>query len=175
MTQNRIQTFDLLKGVAVIFMIQVHIVELFAVQSFFDSQTGKILLFLGGPPVAPFFLITFGFFIAKSKKNTLQLFKRGCSILILGLLLNIALNFNLIVSVLRGRFVIELIPYLFGIDILINAGFVIIILALIKKIVKKSIIPLLIIILIAAFLGQFLLSFKAEEGTEQYLLSEYLK
>ena len=173
MAQSRIQTFDLLKGIAVIFMIQVHIVELFASQAFFDSQMGKILLFLGGPPVAPIFLITFGFFIAKSNRTILQLLKRGVSILAIGMLLNIALNFNLIISAFRGRFNIDILPYVFGVDILINAGFVVFIMAIIKKLIKQNIIPLLFILIIVAFLGSFLLKYPIEGGVKQYLLSVF--
>ena len=65
---NRTQTADLLKGIAVILMIQVHIIELFANHTIFNSDYGKLLLFLGGPLVAPIFSILFGYFIASSKK-----------------------------------------------------------------------------------------------------------
>lgn len=173
MTQNRIQTFDLLKGLAVVLMIQVHIVELFAVQSIYDSQIGKLLLFLGGPPVAPIFLIAFGFFIAKSSKSPLQLVKRGLIILFIGLLLNIALNFNLILSVFLGKFQIDVVPYIFGVDILINAGTTLLLMAFVKKFFKQNIIPLLILIIISAFLGKFLLDFTFESGLKQYLLSVF--
>ena len=171
MAQKRIQTFDLLKGIAVILMIQVHIVELFAVQSFFDSSLGKLLIFLGGPPVAPVFLMAFGFFIGKSNKSTLQLILRGFWILIIGLLLNIALNFNLIISVYQGKFNVNIWTYIFGVDILFNAGFVIIIMAFIKKYLKQNILLLSVIVLISAFLGNFLLNYKFEEGTMQYFMS----
>jgi len=173
MSQNRIQTFDLLKGIAVIFMIQVHIVELFASQYFFNSHIGKILLFLGGPPVAPIFLIAFGFFIAKSNKNMLQLFQRGFYILIVGLLLNIALNFNLITSVWRGRFDIDVMPYIFGVDILINAGIVLLIMAFIKYFIKDNVVFLIIIVAITAFLGGFMMNYTCEHGALQYILSVF--
>ena len=48
---KRNQTADLLKGLAVIFMIQVHIMELFAKQEIYDGIAGKISLFFGGPPM----------------------------------------------------------------------------------------------------------------------------
>jgi len=44
--KSRNRTADLLKGVAVILMVQVHIVELFAQQSIFDSFAGSIFFFL---------------------------------------------------------------------------------------------------------------------------------
>ncbi len=52
---TRTQTFDLLKGVAVLLMIQVHIIELFADNVISTSQVGKVLMYLGGAPVAPVF------------------------------------------------------------------------------------------------------------------------
>jgi len=57
---NRNQTADLLKGFAVIFMIQVHVIEQFATQTLYDSLWGKISLFLGGPFCAPVFLAVMG-------------------------------------------------------------------------------------------------------------------
>ena len=61
--QARTQTADVLKGIAVLLMIQVHIIELFATDEIYNSNIGKILLFFGGPPVAPIFMILFGYFI----------------------------------------------------------------------------------------------------------------
>jgi len=173
MTSNRFTTFDLLKGIAVILMIQVHIIELFATQGVSHSIAGKMLMFLGGPPVAPVFLIVFGFFIARNNKSPLQLLKRGAIVLIIGLLLNIALNFNLIISVFFGKYQIDVLPYIFGVDILINAGIVLFIMALIKHFVKQSIVPLILLILLAAFLGKYLLSFLIEGGIKQYFLAVF--
>ena len=173
MTQNRLTTFDLLKGIAVILMIQVHIIELFATQGVSHSMAGKLLMFLGGPPVAPVFLMAFGFFIAKSNKTPFLLIKRGIVILIIGLLLNIVLNFNLILSVLSGKFQIDVLPYIFGVDILINAGIVLFLMALIKHFIKQSMVPLLVLILVTAFLGKFLISFPFEGGFKQYILAVF--
>ena len=89
---NRSQTPDLLKGIAVVLMIQVHIVELFATPEIFESQMGKILLFLGGPLCAPIFMVIFGYYIAATKKTTSKLLARGVRIFLAGMLLNIGLN-----------------------------------------------------------------------------------
>ena len=56
-------TADLLKGMAVLAMIQVHLMELFARQEVYDSLTGKISLFLGGIPAAPVFMAVMGYFL----------------------------------------------------------------------------------------------------------------
>jgi len=168
---NRIQIFDFLKGIAVLLMIQVHIVELFATQSFFESSTGKFLLFLGGPPVAPVFLIAFGFFLAKRKTNNSHLFKRALFILFIGLMLNILLNLNLILKVLMGLISLDIKPYIFGVDILINAALSLLIILFLKSIFKENTIPYIIIIIISAFLGNFLISFNVENQYVMYFLS----
>ena len=50
---NRNGTADLLKGIAVLLMIQVHIMEQLAEYDLFNSRFGEISLFLGGPACAP--------------------------------------------------------------------------------------------------------------------------
>ena len=105
-------TADLLKGIAVILMIQVHIVELFAQQEIFDSYLGKILLFLGGPPAAPVFMTVMGYFIAKQNKPLKLNLIRGIKLILLGFVLNIGLNFHLFIKIIRGEFLINPWPYL---------------------------------------------------------------
>ena len=165
----RTQIADVLKGIAVLFMIQVHIVELFADNLFYTSYLGKILLFMGGPPVAPVFVLLFGYFIAKSQKTTKQLVIRGLKIIGLGIFLNIALNFNLILSVYNGLYEIDLWPYIFGIDILQFAGFSIIVIAMFKKVLQKNLVFTVLCIFIVAFLGQFLLNFIPENIILKYI------
>lgn len=130
----RNRTADLLKGIAVILMIQVHIMELFAQQDLFDSIIGKISLFLGGPPAAPVFMAVMGYYIAKSNKTFLQSCVRGLKIIALGFLLNIGLNFHLFIKIATGMIKADPLPYLFGVDILFLAGISIIGLAAIKLI-----------------------------------------
>ena len=62
----RNQTADLLKGIAVLLMIQVHVIELFSTDAINSSRIGHILLFLGGPPVAPVFAVIFGYYILRN-------------------------------------------------------------------------------------------------------------
>lgn len=168
---NRTSTADLLKGIAAILMIQVHVIELFATHDIFKSNLGQLLLFLGGPAVAPVFMIIFGYFIAGSKKSTSQLILRGAKIIILGILLNLALNFNLILSVNKGLLEIDILPYIFGIDILALAGLSIMIIALLKKAFDKGFVLIIPFILISAFMGKFLLEYTAEQPFSQYVLS----
>lgn len=168
---TRTQTADLLKGIAVLLMIQVHIIELFASNTIYYSRVGKVLLFLGGPPVAPVFMLIFGYFIASSNKSSLQLIARGLKIITLGMFLNIALNLNLIISVNRGLLQIDLLPYIFGVDILQFAGIAIIIIAILKKAIEKSLFFVLLCILMSSFLGNLLSNFHPETKTLQYVLS----
>ena len=168
---NRTPTADLLKGIAAILMIQVHIIELFATNDIFKSNLGQLLLFLGGPPVAPVFMIIFGYFIAGSKKSTFQLILRGAKIIALGMLLNLALNFNLILSVNKGLLEIDILPYIFGVDILALAGLSIIIIAILKKALDKNVILVIVFIIISAFLGDFLLEYTTERPFSKYFLS----
>lgn len=168
---NRTSTADLLKGIAAILMIQVHIIELFATHDIFKSNLGQLLLFLGGPPVAPVFMIIFGYFIAGSKKSTFQLVQRGVKIIFLGILLNLALNFNLILSVKKGLLEIDILPYIFGVDILSLAGLSIIIIAILKKALDKGFVLIIPFIIISAFLGNFLLDYTTEQPFSKYVLS----
>lgn len=168
-TRNHI--IDLLKGIAVILMIQVHIIELFASNDVFSSSYGKLLLFFGGPPVAPVFALILGYNIAGSSKTTKQLIMRGLNFLILGMVLNIALNFNLIVSVYKGLIDVDLLPYIFGVDILQFAGLSIIVISIMKKIFVKSMVLIIFSAILVAFLGHFLIQFIPENITLKYITS----
>lgn len=166
---NRIQTADLLKGIAVLLMIQVHIVELLGSNEIFKSSIGGILLFLGGPPVAPVFSIILGYFLVFSKKSAKQLIIRGIKIICLGMFLNIALNLNLIISVSKGIYKIELLPYIFGVDILQFAGMAIIIIAVLKKVLEKSLLFVIVCIVISACLGNYLVDYIPENKILKYV------
>jgi len=166
--ERRTQTADVLKGIAVLLMIQVHIVELFATESFYQSSTGKILLFLGGPPVAPVFMAILGYFLLSVNKTSTQLVVRGIKIFMLGMLLNLVLNFNLLLKVNNGTLVVDVWPYVFGVDILPFAGLSIICIALLKHLIEKKWWVVLIMIFISIWLGQFLLEFKPESDFLKY-------
>lgn len=158
-TEKRNGTADLLKGLAVIFMIQVHITELFTTQEIFDSFIGSISLFLGGPPAAPIFMAVMGYFLAGSKKDFETSILRGIYLFFGGILLNIGLNFNLLLRIYKGEFFLDPMQYVFGVDILLLAGLSIILLTLLKKLINiHFVIPLLLSFLIA-YLTEFTLSF----------------
>ncbi len=171
--EHRSQTADMLKGIAILLMIQVHIVELFASNYLYSSNMGKILLFLGGPPVAPVFMIIFGYFMLSPQKTILQLVRRGVGIFSLGMLLNLALNFNLILSVYQKKIQADIWPYIFGVDILQFAGLSLIIIALLKNTFQKHLSIMFGMILLSVFLGKLLLQYIPENNTLLYVSSYF--
>ncbi len=161
---NRTHTADVLKGIAILFMIQVHLTELFASYELATSSAGKVFMFLGGPPVAPLFMVLFGYFISVTHKSTYQLIVRGVEIFALGMLLNLALNFNLIYTVWRGLLIIDILPFVFGVDILQFAGLSLIVIALLKKVLEQQLVIIVIVIITSVLLGQYLISFIPENN-----------
>ncbi len=166
---NRTHTADVLKGIAILLMIQVHVVELFASHELAASSVGKVFMFLGGPPVAPFFMVLFGYFISVSHKSRQQLIVRGLKIFALGMLLNLALNFNLIYTVWRGLLQIDILPFVFGVDILQFAGLSLMVIALLKNILEQQLVVTLIIIIASVLLGQYLIAYIPENNFLKYV------
>ena len=123
---------DLLKGFAVFLIVPVHIIETFIDFPGRESVFGKTLLFLGGPIAVPVFMMVMGYFLAKSQNSfTTNLF-RGIKIFMAGLLLNIGLNFHLLLKIQFADWQLNPWEYIFGVDIFYFAGLAIIILSLLK-------------------------------------------
>lgn len=167
--KKRNQTADLLKGLAVIFMIQVHIMEQFATPAIYDSIIGKISLFLGGPPCAPVFMAVMGYFLVSADKPFLYYLKRGAILLTTGLLLNLARSANLLHYIFLGQSSADPFFYIFGVDILLLAGLSIIIIALLKIIFKKNYIFYFILAIIIALASPFLETFGTPANSLSYL------
>lgn len=159
---------DLLKGIAVLLMIQVHVMELFVSDAGFNSTAGKLSLLLGGVPVAPLFMAIFGYFIVQTHQSTAQLIVRGIKMVFLGMALNVALNLNLMSSVFFGKLDVDLMPYIFGVDILHFAGIALLIIAPLKKILDRYYLLPLIGMLVAALLGHYLLSYVPKNNLLKY-------
>jgi hypothetical protein len=128
---------DLLKGVAVIAMIQVHIMEQLARPEILQGPAGKVSLFLGGPFAAPVFMAVMGYFAAASAKGPWKKMIRGTLLLALGFILNIGLNFRLLYGILTHRIYADPLPYLFGVDILFLAGLALIIIGILELALKR--------------------------------------
>lgn len=136
--KTRLITPDLLKGIAILFMIQVHLMELFARPAVFTSWAGKLSLFLGGTPAAPVFMIIMGYFVAQSSLSRTKTLRRGFQLIFWGMLLNIGINLNLIYHVLFEGWNYDLLPYIFGVDIFQLAGLSLIIIAILPRIIKTK-------------------------------------
>jgi hypothetical protein len=156
MERRRILLPDILKGVAVIFMIQVHIMKLFATSEVLESFTGKVLLFLGGPPAAPVFMAVMGFFFAQSQKTFEQDLLRGLKLIGLGFLLNIGMNIHVLIKIFTGALNLNPWHYLLGVDILFLAGLSIIALTAMKYLFGEKLFPFVLLLTIAAFIHHFL-------------------
>ncbi|MDP3434495.1 MAG: acyltransferase family protein, partial [Bacteroidota bacterium] len=123
---------DLLKGFAVFLIIPVHILETFIDYPGRESLFGKVLLLLGGPFGVPIFMMVMGYFVALSKKTTAQNILRGLLIFILGIFLNIGLNFHLLLKIWTEGWKFDPLQAIFGVDIFYLAGLSIILLSVLK-------------------------------------------
>lgn len=139
---------DLLKGIIVFLIIPVHILETFIDYPGRESIFGKTLLMLGGPIGVPVFMMVMGYFIASSKKSTSQNLIRGIKVLFLGLLLNIGLNFNLLLKIKYKGWQFQPLEYILGVDIFYLAGLSIIILSLLKRINRGQVWIVFVLILL---------------------------
>lgn len=167
---------DLMKGLAVLLMVQVHIMELFARQEVYDSLAGKVSLFLGGPFAAPVFLAVMGYFLAVSGRSFAEMLWRGTELILLGILLNVGLNFHLLLKIYNGVILDDPWQYIFGADILFIAGFSIIFISILKIKLKAGMLPILGLMLAVAALPLVIPENIGERDFWTYLLSFfYLK
>ncbi len=171
MVQNRIQTPDLLKGLAVIFMIQVHLMELFARQEIFDGFAGKLSLFFGGVPAAPVFMIIMGYFLTYRQKEPIKMMVRGVKLFMAGMLLNIGLNAHLIFKVFNDGWQVNIWHYIFGVDIFNMAGLSLIIIATLSFLYKRNFIPYMITAVVIVFMGSVLPAYSNESTTGTYFMA----
>lgn len=170
MAYQRFPIPDILKGIAVLLMIQVHITELFAQEAFYNSIAGKVSLFLGGVPAAPLFMAVMGFFAGYLKLEMGSNLMRGFKLIIMGLLLNIGMNLHLFYMIFKGIYDIDPMPYIFGADILFLAGISLIIIALLKK-VSNSIIMFATASIVVVLLSDLLPLYKGDSFLIRYPLA----
>ncbi|MEE4257500.1 MAG: heparan-alpha-glucosaminide N-acetyltransferase domain-containing protein [Bacteroidales bacterium] len=162
---------DILKGVAVILMIQVHVMELFLLPEVYGSTFGKASLFLGGIPAAPVFMSIMGYFAAYSHQSMYKQILRGLKLILLGLLLNIGLNMHLLIRIWTGDLQIDPFAYIFGADILFVAGLSLIFVSILRALSGRNIwVYLFFTVLIPLgsdlFPNDFML-----DGMQQYLMA----
>lgn len=155
-TGQRLKTADILKGLAVLFMIMVHIMEQFADESANMSSFGKIIYFLGGPFCAPVFLAVMGYFLAVSKASTLDFLKRGFLLFAGGILLNILRSTHLFIAIFFEKYQLDPWFYVFGADILTLAGLSIILIALLRLISKDNLLLYFSVLLLIVGFSSFI-------------------
>lgn len=166
---------DFLRGIAIILMIQIHIMELFATEDIFTSWIGRISLFLGGAPAAPMFMIIMGYFAATSRKKLSQQIIRGIKLFFGGLILNIVLNFSLLLKIFNEELELDPLPYILGADILPLAGLSLITLAIIKKYYSEKLIPQLILLVTVLIITEIVNHFDIQlNGASKYVLSFFI-
>ena len=156
MTNLRKPVPDLMKGIAVITMVQVHLMELFARPEILSGTPGKISLLLGGPFAAPVFMAVMGYMLGSSLKSGGKKIRRGLGLIILGLLLNIGLNFNLLIKIYNGTFNLNPLEFIFGADILFLAGLSIVFIAMLEKIFRKRFYPVIILSVLIPLISPYL-------------------
>ena len=164
---------DVLKGFAVLFMIQVHILELFSKQEIYDGFIGKASLFLGGVPAAPVFMLVMGYFLAFKNKDEKQLLFRGIKLFIAGLILNFLLNLNLAFHVFYEGWneFVNIYHYWFGADILHLAGLSVIVIGLFRYGFKDNLIPWIILALSIPMISSLTEPVDFEKITFKYIFA----
>lgn len=169
--KKRLYFPDSLKGLAVLFMIQVHLMEVFVKEEIFNSTLGTVSLFLGGIPAAPVFMVVMGYFLAFGKKNPSAMAKRGIRLFFGGLLLNIGLNAHLLFNIIFKGWQINPWHYIFGADILPLAGLSLLALALIQVFAKNRYWIYFGLALAIALLSNGFYPLQFENHTLNYLLA----
>lgn len=153
--KQRISLPDSIKGISVLMMIQVHLMELFAQQEVYDSFGGNISLFMGGIPAAPIFMLLMGYFLAYSKKSSGEMALRGVKLFAGGILLNVGLNLHLLYKIYFQNWELNPYHYIFGADILPLAGLSLLSFALIQKIATTSYLKYFGLAILIALSSQF--------------------
>jgi uncharacterized membrane protein len=88
--EGRIRAFDLARGLAVAFMVLVHVLFHFGSPDAWTTPAGVVLIFLGGPLAAPVFMFLMGTSLAFSRRSTATgIARRGLWLLGLAYTLNV--------------------------------------------------------------------------------------
>ncbi|MBL0061546.1 MAG: acyltransferase [bacterium] len=164
-------TADLAKGIAVLLMIQVHLMEVFAKPEIYKSWLGTTSLFLGGPPVAPVFMIILGYYLGKTRRTIAGLLLRGAVLLVVALLLNIGLNFHLLLRIYASKILANPWEYVFGVDILFLASLSIFVVALLRPVFMRRRYSAILLAAIIVGLSNFATDLLTVNDGTRYLLA----
>lgn len=165
---------DFLKGIAVLLMIQVHVAELLLKPQAYSDWVGQVALFLGGLPAAPIFMVIMGYYLAKSKTQGWAFLVRSAYLFGGGVLLNIGLNFSLLITQW-----VEPIPYegysaynyIFGVDILLFAGLATLIIGFLRKLVMPKPYAWMAMALVVVIVSQFVPNWFSTQAREGYVMA----
>ncbi len=156
--KSRIEAYDIMRGLAVLLMILIHIVHEYARPNVENSVVGYVIEFLGGPPAAPTFMMLMGIFFIYSNKGTFRLsLLRGLNLLLIAFVLNLVRGIipYYILTDLQGVSPDSLGIYfrleylIFEVDILTFAGISYMIMTVLYHFAKKPVIWLAIAAVIA--------------------------
>lgn len=147
---------DIARGLAVLFMIAVHTLMVFADPAFRDSSVGTIIDFLGSPPAAPVFMFLLGAGLVYSRKsNPRGMIRRGLGLFAMGYVLSL---FRLVLPASVGLWLGRPAPLpftpldaLFIIDILQFAGITLVFFGALKALVPEP--PTVLIIALGIAFG----------------------
>ena len=160
MEKQRFEVLDVLRGLAVVFMVLVHIQNVYADFNGPGTVVRVVFDFLGGPPAAPVFMMVMGFLFAqKNDINLKRCILRGLGLVALGYSLNF---FRGVVPVFIGKKLLSIPPehfpamftyefLIFEVDILIFAGIAYICMAIVRRLSNNLLIWELLACLIAFF------------------------
>ena len=131
---ERIRSLDLARGLAVFFMILVHVLENYGSDGVYDNIIGRIVEFLGGAPAAPVFMFVMGFFLVYPSDKGLKInVIRGLKIMALGYLLSfLRYTFPEALGITHYGGGFDFLSFVCEVDILQFAGFALILLAVIR-------------------------------------------
>jgi uncharacterized membrane protein len=86
----RIQAFDLARGLAIVFMVMIHVLGHYGNNASWASPLGQVVIFLGGPTAAPVFMFLMGASLAFSRRaSASRIAGRGLWLLFLAYTLNV--------------------------------------------------------------------------------------
>lgn len=86
---DRVLAFDLARGLAVFFMILIHVMRHWGEPATWTTPIGVLASFLGGPPAAPVFMFLMGASVAFSRRSTFRsLAMRGLGLFALAYVFN---------------------------------------------------------------------------------------
>ena len=154
---KRMELPDLLRGLAIIFMVLVHVMNIYGDLNASSGAKHAIVDFLGGPPAAPVFMVVMGFFFMYKKTSLQKSIKRGVGLLLTGYLLNFLRGYlPLALSIDMLGYPPDYYPELYSkyymlwtVDILIFAGLAFIAMGFLRKISEHPLFLAAVVVLTA--------------------------